>query len=106
VNRLPARSARKQFRDSFRSHFDHALRISLPMLNQQLVAIVSRTLNVDPSTVTPETSPENTAAWDSIGHLNLILELEEEFQVRFPTEQIPQLNSVARLQEAIAQQSG
>ena len=74
------------------------------MLNQKLVAIVSKTFNVNPSAVTPETSPQNTAAWDSVGHLNLILELEEEFQVRFPTEQIPELNSVARLQEALAQQ--
>ena len=76
------------------------------MLNQKLVAIVSRTFNVNPSTVTPETSPENTPAWDSIGHLNLILELEEEFQVRFPTERIPELNSVARIQEALAHPSG
>jgi acyl carrier protein len=75
------------------------------MLNQKLVEIVSRTFNVSPSLVTPETSPENTSAWDSIGHLNLILELEDEFQVRFPTEQIPELNSVARIQEALAQQS-
>lgn len=70
-------------------------------LDQRLVDTVSRVLNLDPSSITPDTSPRNTAAWDSVGHINLVLELEDVFGVRFQTEEIPLLDSVAKLQAEI-----
>lgn len=70
-------------------------------LDQRLVDTVSRVLNLDPSSITPDTSPRSTAAWDSVGHINLVLELEDVFGVRFQTEEIPLLDSVAKLQAAI-----
>jgi acyl carrier protein len=72
------------------------------MLDTRLVQTVSRLFQIQPSSVTPETSPDNLAAWDSVGHLNLILELEDVFGIRFPSDEIPMVNTVARLQEAIS----
>jgi acyl carrier protein len=71
------------------------------MLDKRLVETLSRVFHVDPSTITPETSPTTLASWDSVGHINLVLELEEVFDVRFSSETIPTLNSARRLQEAI-----
>jgi acyl carrier protein len=62
---------------------------------------MSRVLKLNPGSITPETSQENTEAWDSLAHLNLILEIEAAFGVRFSSEEIPLLTSVARLQEAL-----
>lgn len=76
------------------------------MLDTRLVQTVSRLFQVHPSSVTPETSPDNLPAWDSVGHLNLILELEDVFGIRFPSEEIPTANTVGRLQEAISRQTG
>jgi acyl carrier protein len=42
-------------------------------------------------------------AWDSVAHLNLIFAIEEAFAVKFQTELIPQLDSIAKLRAAIAQ---
>jgi acyl carrier protein len=36
-------------------------------------------------------------AWDSVAHLNLILAVEMEFDVRFETSEIPDLLTVGRL---------
>ena len=72
------------------------------MLDKRLVDTISRTFELEPSSVSPDTNPQNTPAWDSVGHLNLILELEEVFQVRFPSQDIGELNSAARLQDAIS----
>jgi acyl carrier protein len=36
-------------------------------------------------------------AWDSINHLNLIVELEEAFRVSFTAEEIESLDSVAKI---------
>ena len=71
------------------------------MLNPRLVETVSRTLGIDRKSVVPEASSENTPGWDSVGHLNLILEVEETFGIHFSSEEIPLLTSVGRLQEAL-----
>lgn len=71
------------------------------MLDPKLVDVVARVLQIEPTKINAETSPKNTSAWDSVAHLSLVLELEDAFDVRFPSEEIPALDSVARLQEAV-----
>jgi acyl carrier protein len=44
--------------------------------------------------VKPESSPDTIANWDSLQHLNLVLALEQEFNVQFTPEEIEQLLSV------------
>jgi acyl carrier protein len=41
--------------------------------------------------------------WDSINHLNLIIELEDEFSVSFSTEEIKDLGSVQQIIDLISQ---
>lgn len=71
------------------------------MLDQRLVETFSRVLDVDPSTVSGDTSPASLSKWDSVAHINLIFELEDAFEIRFASHEIPSLNTVARLQAAI-----
>ena len=42
----------------------------------------------------PDSSPDNIENWDSIQHLNLVLALEQEFDVQFTPEEIEQLLSI------------
>lgn len=63
-------------------------------------------MGIEKKSVVAETSSENTAAWDSVGHLNLILDVEETFGVHFSSEEIPLLTSVGRLQEALSARAG
>lgn len=71
-------------------------------MNKVLVDAVSSILNIKPETVTLETSQENTPTWDSLAHLRLILELEQNLGIRFQSRDITRLNSVAALEEAIS----
>ena len=41
--------------------------------------------------------PGSIPAWDSVAHLNLILALEMEFDIRFETSEIPRLLSLGSL---------
>ena len=61
---------------------------------------------LDVNEVHANTSPENTPAWDSIGHLNLILALEQQFDASFDPEQIPHLVSVQAIADAVAARQG
>jgi acyl carrier protein len=58
---------------------------------------------LDVQDVTASTSPETTPVWDSIGHLNLVLALEQRFDVSFDPEQIPQLVSVQAIADVVAE---
>jgi len=71
------------------------------MLDPRLVETFSRVLDVDPSAVNADTSPASLPKWDSVAHINLIFELEDAFEIRFASDEIPSLNTVARLQAAI-----
>ncbi len=65
--------------------------------------IVADTLEVEPSAVTPELSTETAENWDSFRHLQLILALEGEYGVQFDPQVIPNLTTVAKLQQALEQ---
>ena len=71
------------------------------MLDKRLVESLSRAFDIDASAITPEMSQLNTPAWDSLGHLKLVFEIEDVFGVRLSTEEIPRVTSVARLQEVL-----
>lgn len=70
-------------------------------LDPRLVDTLQRVFDLDRSSITADTSPRTTPAWDSVGHINLVLELEEVFGVRFSSEEIPTLDTAGKLQEAI-----
>ena len=54
---------------------------------QKLKQIISSVFKVDISSINNGTSPDSIESWDSLNHLNLVLALEEAFQVTFTEEQ-------------------
>jgi acyl carrier protein len=71
-------------------------------MNKILMESVSSILKVEPEAVTLETSQENTPSWDSLAHLRLILEIEQNLGIRFHSKDIPKLTSVANLSKALS----
>ncbi len=47
--------------------------------------------------VTADSSPETIESWDSIQHLNLVLALEEKFNLQLSPEEMEQMRSVAQI---------
>lgn len=71
-------------------------------MNDKLLQILADTLGADPSTLNDETSMENTPAWDSVAHLNLVLSLEQAFGQKFTPEEFMQMQSVVAIQRALS----
>lgn len=46
------------------------------------------------SAITAETSPANLEAWDSVQQLNLILELEQQFEMKLEPEEMDRLRNI------------
>jgi acyl carrier protein len=68
---------------------------------QQTIAV---TLKVPPAEVTESTKDEDLRQWDSLGHINLLMALEQEFGVFFEVEEFGNLNSVRAILDHLRQQ--
>jgi acyl carrier protein len=55
---------------------------------------VATTLKVPAHAITPTTKDVEVAAWDSMGHLNLMMALEQTFDITLEVEDFANLTSV------------
>lgn len=56
-------------------------------IKSKIVSTIASVFYLDESEVNDNISPDTVKAWDSVGHLNLVLALEEEFATSFTSEQ-------------------
>lgn len=64
------------------------------MLNENLLKkVMASVLKVDISTIDENSSMDNIKSWDSLGHMNLVLALEDEFKVVIPDEDAGNITS-------------
>jgi len=61
--------------------------------------VFSPSLKVPPETITRETSDKDLAAWDSLAHVNLMMSLEQTFDLFLEVEDFPRLTSVPAILE-------
>jgi acyl carrier protein len=60
----------------------------------QLQDALATTLRVSAKDITETTKDEDIAAWDSLGHVNVMMTLEQTFDIMLDVEDFPKLNSV------------
>jgi acyl carrier protein len=61
---------------------------------EQVRDIASDIFGIPADTITPASSPQTIENWDSIQHLNLILALEERFNLQLSPEEIEEIKSI------------
>ena len=71
---------------------------------QKLQQPIATTLKVPLAKVTETTRDQDLAAWDSLGQVNLIMALEQEFGVYIEVEEFGNLNSVPAILAYLGQQ--
>ena len=59
-----------------------------------LIAIFAEGLGVDPSTLSEDTSPDNTTEWDSLAAITLVQLIEEQFDVRLSAREIMKMQTI------------
>jgi acyl carrier protein len=63
--------------------------------------IIAEVFSLPPESVTSESSPQTIQNWDSVGHLNLVLALEQEFHVQFSPDDIEKMVNVGGIMHAL-----
>lgn len=71
-------------------------------LHDRVTTIVARLFLIPRDDVTPELGYGVIAAWDSVGHLDLLLELEQAFGIKVTAELIPVLTTIASIESHLA----
>jgi acyl carrier protein len=64
-------------------------------------AVFSVALGIDPSLVNDGLSYNSIREWDSVAHMGLVAALEEEYGVMLETDEIIDMNSVAKAKEIL-----
>jgi acyl carrier protein len=68
-------------------------------MDQKILEILKRVFNLD--TVDNTCSQATCEKWDSLNHLNLIVELEDEFDMEFEPEEIAEMKSFEAVKKTI-----
>jgi acyl carrier protein len=64
-------------------------------MEERLIGVVAAALRVPRSTLTLETGPGDLQAWDSLAHINVVSEIEAEFLVSIPIEQVAEIRHIS-----------
>jgi len=71
-------------------------------MTARVAKVFSEVLGVAADTITDDTSPDNTPQWDSMAAMNLVVALEDEFDVRLSTAEIVSMRTVAIVKKVLA----
>lgn len=69
---------------------------------EKIAAMLSEQLNVDESSITPETSFKEDLGADSLDLFELVMNLEEEYNIEIPAEELADLTTVGLFLNYIA----
>lgn len=72
-------------------------------MDEKILEIMTRVFQTEG--LGTDCSQSNCEKWDSLHHLNLIVELEDEFGMEFEPEEIADMKSFSKVKEIIASKS-
>ena len=67
----------------------------------RVAKVFSEVLGVSPDSINDNTSPDNTPQWDSMAAMNLVVAIEDEFDVRLSTAEIVSMRNVAIVKKVL-----
>lgn len=75
-------------------------------MDQQIKDVLATVLRIDATQINEDTTTESVESWDSLQHINLIVAIEEEFDVQFEDGEIINMTSFSAIKEAVAAKQG
>ena len=62
-------------------------------MEERLKEVIGDVLDLDPGSIDASTTKDTTDSWDSLNHINLVVALEQEFQVSFDVAEIESMQT-------------
>ena len=70
-------------------------------MEEKIKLVMAEVFGVDIVEIDDKASPETLAAWDSLKQMNLILALEEEFEIQLTDEEVIEMLNLPLIMEII-----
>lgn len=70
-------------------------------MEDKIKKVLSDVLDIEEKIISEESSPETIETWDSLKHMNLVVALEEEFNIEFTDDELVELISYPLIVEII-----
>ena len=77
--------------------------MTLEERNSLLITTVASVLGMAEQDITDDTSPDTIPAWDSVAHLNIVVAVEEAFEVSFTPEESMEMTTVHLMKLLLAE---
>ncbi len=71
-------------------------------MNERVRQLMAQVLQTPMESIDLQTRQEDVEAWDSLGHMNLCLALEEEFGVKFGDHHVIEMTDVGTIVSTVA----
>jgi acyl carrier protein len=70
-------------------------------VENRVAAVFEKIFKVEPAEFAPSLVPEEVLLWDSLGHMNLAMELEDRFGIQLDVDEITEMTSAGRIIEIL-----
>ena len=70
-------------------------------INNRIARVISAVFELPVDEINDDFSPDNYALWDSLKHMNLVVALEEEFNIEFIDDEIVKMMSLSQIKSIV-----
>ena len=63
----------------------------------RIITIISKVLDIDSKKISVKSDMKNTKEWDSLNHMNILLELSKEFNIPIDSNTVTELTSFKKI---------
>ena len=71
-------------------------------IEDRIKNIMSAVFEIPIQEINDESSSDTVVSWDSLKHMNLVIALEEEFEMEFSESEIPEITNYRAIKEVIS----
>lgn len=72
-------------------------------IKDKVIEIVANVCETEPTNITDQSTIGDFAGWDSMGHLTILSNVEEAFDINFEPEEMMDLEDVADIVKAVSE---
>jgi acyl carrier protein len=70
-------------------------------LNDRLAALFEKVFGIDAADFSTGLTPEDVLRWDSLGHMTLVMDMEDSFGIHFEVDEIAEMTSAGKILEIL-----
>ena len=70
-------------------------------MSDALIQLFAEILQIDPTDLNEDSSPDNVKQWDSLAAMELVAAIEEKFRVKLSTKEIMKMSTLGRARKVL-----